>query len=696
MADDKQLSQLISQSLRHRLSREQDQEMQEHLAKNEESRKFAELSKVIQDSLVLGAERCVAGQQTEAHCLSADFKRHMKSSVAEAVRQKLRESQRVENVVSEVARDLAGENSPASDHPHRELASHFQLLRLLGKGGLGNVWMARDTKLNRTLAIKELHPDTLESPQAWERFRREAEITGHLEHPNVVPIYQYGEDRRTGEPFYAMRFVGKRTLADAIVEHHDRVQAGEDCGLGLHRLLSVFLDVCQAIAYAHSRGVIHRDIKPENVALDSFGQVIVLDWGLAKVLEDGELANKMTRLTSRRDSSLNNTLQGDVVGTPLYMAPEQAAGNLDEIDQRTDVYGLGAILFSILTGQAPHENSVDENTPQLATVLQSIAEGETPRASDIKKNLPRELEAICGKAMARKRHLRFDSVPALADAVERWMAGQHGKQVSYDNLRMEGRELRADLQSAVRDLERNVRFMSGLPPIQELIHASTDEETSAWRERLATIFHGLLRANPDYRNVVYSNVTEGQFTELVRVERHSTDATSIRVVPRSRLRTEKASKHFHSLVTKKPDEVLTSLVCDPLCEKEATCLEDVGLAVGVPVYDEKTEEVFGVVMIICNVDQLLRKQMDRRMGAAEIIVACDIFHVMMHAKGGRIMDENLAQPVADVAPDFMPAIEALQTNAEYIDETNADIYGARLWLIPHEHGVMYLLRRKGE
>jgi serine/threonine protein kinase len=686
MADDRQLSQLISKSLRHELSGEEREQVRQHLEQNEESRKFARLSLIIQDSIVQRAERCLSSDDRESFCLSMDVKQRMKDSVKAAAHRQLQESRTAPSAAQAATADPAGSE--------REVSSRFQLLRLLGKGGLGNVWLARDLRLNRTLAIKELHRDSLESEQAWQRFQREAEITGHLEHPNVVPVYQFGEDRRTGEPFYVMRFVGKRTLADAIVEHHDRVAAGEDCGMGLHRLLSVFLDVCQAIAYAHSRGVIHRDLKPENVALDNFGQVIVLDWGLAKVLEDGELANKMTSVASLRDSSLHHTVEGDVVGTPLYMAPEQAAGQLDEIDQRTDVYGLGAILFAILTGQAPHENSVDRSAAELSSVLQSIADGETPRPGRIRRNLPRDLEAICLKAMSRKRHLRFDRVQDLSEAVERWMAGQSDKQASYDNLRMEGRELRADLQSAVRDLERNVRFMSGLPPIQELIHASTEEEHALWRERLASIFHGLLRANPDYRNVVYSQVSEDEFTELVRVERHSQDDTNIRVVPRSRLRTQSASTHFRSLVTKKPGEVLTSLVCDPLCDKEISCPDDVGLCVGVPVYDEKTEDVFGVVMIVGDMNQLLRRQLGRRISAAEVVVACDTMNVMMHARNGQIVDENRARPLAEVATEFVPAIEALQNGAEYIDEVNADIYGARLWFIPQEHGLMYLLRRK--
>ena len=687
MDDDKVISQLISKSLRRKLSDEEQNSVEQHLSNNEESRKFAEISKVIQDSIVLSAEKSME----ESPRLSDDAKNRLRNSLAVAISESQAKARSDDSQEQRIQKQVIDELSAENDG--RELASRFKLIRLLSRGGLGNIWLARDKKLNRVVAIKELHRESLESPQAWERLRREAEITGHLEHPNVIPIYQYGEDRKTGEPFYAMRFVGKRTLTDAIIEHHDRMNAGEVCNMATHRLLSVFLDICQAIAYAHSRGVVHRDLKPDNVALDNFGQVIVLDWGLAKVLEDGELANKMTNFPNLQESTLRQTMQGDVVGTPLYMAPEQAAGDLDNVDDKTDVYGLGAILFSILCGKAPHEKSVDGNVDSLNQVLKTIAESNTPRPGEFCQHVPRELEDICGKAMARKRHLRYKSVTELSEAVELWMAGQSGKQAGYDNLRMEGRELRADLESSVRDLERNVRFMSTLPPIQELIHSS-EADVMVWRERLAKIFHGLLRANPDYRNVLYSRVVDGQYTEIVRVERHSTDASSIRIVPRSRLRTDPCSEHVLALLQHQPDEVRTSLVCDPLCKLEVTCAQDVGLSVGVPVYDDETEEVFGFVMINCDIDQLLQRQMSRRTSAAEMVVACDVFHVMVHSENGQLVEQSISQPVQEVVPHFQHAVDVLQNESEYIDEANSDIYGARVWFISNQHGVMYLLRRK--
>ena len=694
VTDAKKISQLISQSLRQQLTDTDSEMMDEHLKEDSQTRNFKELSKLIQDSVSHGAtevnDSTVAG-------MSEDTKEKMRASVAAATLEKRSLSQAG---LLKASTPPGGRSSTRLGEPGvettRRVSSKFRLIRRLGEGGLGNVWLARDEQLNRNVAVKELNEDALESPQAWRRFHREAEITGQLEHPNIVPIYQFGDDRESGEPFYTMRFVGKRTLADAIVEHHDRISICESDAIALHRLLSVFLDICQAIAYAHSRGVVHRDLKPENVALDNFGQVIVLDWGLAKVTDDCELSYKLTSNATMTDSTMTHSMQGDVIGTPRYMAPEQAAGDLDRINEQTDVYGLGAILFAILTGQAPHDNSA-AGSKQLSQVLKTIVEGDTPVARDLQPCLPSELDDICRKAMAKKPHLRYDGVQELAAAVEKWMAGQSEKSTRYESLRMEGRELRAELQSLVSDLERNTRFMSRLPPIQQLIVAESDKDITDWRDRLATIFQGLLEANPNYKTVVYNRIDGDTFSELVRVERHSREASRIRVVPKSRLRKVKLNDFMSLIAKQKPEEVVTSLVSDPTCESsEEGCEDTVGLVAGVPVFDEQTEEVFGVVMIDCDINSFLRQQMSRNLTAGEAMAACDRFDTMMHYANGGVIDGNQSRPYAEVAPHFSAAVESLQTELEYIDDSDSEIYGARIWLIPNKHGLMYLLRRKAD
>ena len=704
MKNDKHISELISKSLRTRLDDNENQEVEEYLKSNSETRTFAKLSTAIHESVATMGVMAEKGESSIA--MPEGAKSRLKDSVAsflkdpsgfivesvdESALRKTGEFVPVETMADE--RMILGVEGPQSGEV-KKFSSRLRLIRQLGEGGLGSVWLARDEKLRRNVAVKQMNTASMEVPSNWQRFRREAEITGHLEHPNIVPLYQYGIDATTNEPFYAMRFVGKRTLADAIMEYHDRREAGEVRELELHRLLGSFLDVCQAIAYAHSRGVIHRDLKPENVALDNFGQVIVLDWGLAKLVEDSDLINQLPEDSMLEDSALAKTMVGEVIGTPMFMAPEQAAGDLDSIDERTDIYGLGAILFSILTGLAPHESSTrmlpsESKSPTMQEILKWIIESESPRPRDFVPSVPRELEKICMKAMSKKSFARFDSASDLADSVERWIAGQSEKQTRYETMRMEGRELRADMEATVRDLESNARFMLRLPPVQELIQAENDEEVAAWRERLAVIFKGLLSAKPDYQNIAFCRVDGDKFTEIVRVGRVRSEHSTIRAIPKSRLRTAATPEHIQKIIMRNPEEVLSGLVCDPMCE--LSVCDQAMLVAGVPVYDEKTEEPYGVIMIDCDIERVFEKQMSRRLMACEVVAACETHQIMMHNKDRRMLEETRRQPVALALPKFTSAVEALKTQSEYIDETDQEVYGARLWLIPNVHGLMYLL-----
>lgn len=702
MTDDKDLSHLISQSLQGSLEDKDSQALESHLQDSPSARKFAELSRSIQNSAIFGADQAAADEAGEGDepSLSQDVKEKMKASVSGAIEEKLRLSQAgliATNDIASLSKSTRTPLESGADDTILRSTVRFKRTKKIGEGGLGIVWLAQDQRLNRMVAIKQLKDVTLESPAARSRFHREAAITGRLEHPNIVPLYFYGDERGSGAPFYSMRFVGKRTLAQAIEEHHDRVEAGQaDRILGMHRLLSAFLDVCQAIAYAHSRGVVHRDLKPDNIALDNFGQVIVLDWGLAKLLEDGELMQQITISSCENDGLLGSTMANDVVGTPLYMAPEQARGDHDVVNRSTDVYGLGAVLFAILTGQAAHEETIRQNKDAtIKEVLGIIADRNAPDVLEAKPDTPKELSAICRRAMDPKQHLRYESVDDLAAAVERWMAGQNEKQSQYDSVRMEGRELRSHLQSVVNDLERNVRFMSSLPPIPEIIVAAEDDELQTWRERLATIFRGLLRANSNYGSVSYLKIKDNEFSEIVRVERHSSHNYEVRSVPRSRLKSGPATEYMKSVINEYPGDVLTSLACDDSCAHSAGCANEVGLFAGTPVFDGRSEEVFGLVVIGCDINSALSEQLSStRFTASEVVVACDTFHVMAHLKDGAL-EPAKNEPVADRAPHFLPAVEALQTQLEFFDEHNSEVYGCRIWFVDrpdHKHGIIYLLR----
>jgi len=307
----------------------------------------------------------------------------------------------------------------------RSVGARYTLLRKLGQGGLGIVWLARDENLQRYVALKEISREIAPNDAALEHFRREAEITGRLEHPSIVPIYQFGRDEETGKSFYVMRFLGRRTLQDAIAEYHERRDAKLEDSMALHRLLAAFVSVCHAVGHAHARQIIHRDLKPSNVALDEFDQVTLLDWGLAKINDATGLYDVGGRTEPGDLHSMGSTAIGRVIGTPLYMAPEQASGRLEEVDELTDVYGLGGILYAILTGSGPHQATVDSMETRIgaADVLARIVADSITPPTKLTSNVPPELNAICLKALSAKPYLRYGSAAELAEDVQRYIAG---------------------------------------------------------------------------------------------------------------------------------------------------------------------------------------------------------------------------------------------------------------------------------
>ena len=291
--------------------------------------------------------------------------------------------------------------------------SRYTWVSEVGAGGLGKVWLARDNDLSREVALKEIKPGSASS-EAVRRLIKEAQITGQLQHPGIVPVYEVNRDE--GRPFYTMKLVRGDTLSKAIREHHATKQAGAEDPLSERRLLNIFLSICDAIAYAHSRGVIHRDLKPQNVVLGEYGEALVLDWGLARSV--GSEDEDSAPIVVTDDGQTEATQAGQKLGTPAYMSPEQAAGRVQHMDERTDIYGLGAILFEILTGQAPHQSDESDDVASgLTAMLHRIANGETPRVRAIDATIPDELETICATAMARHRDERYQAAKDLSEAV---------------------------------------------------------------------------------------------------------------------------------------------------------------------------------------------------------------------------------------------------------------------------------------
>ncbi len=298
----------------------------------------------------------------------------------------------------------------------------FRVLRPHARGGLGEVFVASDEELQREVALKEIQASHADDPQNRARFLLEAKVTGGLEHPGVVPVYGLGA-YADGRPFYAMRFIRGDSLKDAIRQFHGAEGTWRDVGeraLALRGLLGRFVAVCNAVAYAHSRGVLHRDLKPANVMLGPYGETLVVDWGLAKVVGrpgDGEGSTEQTlRPTVAEGSAL--TQVGAAIGTPGFMSPEQAAGKVDELGPVSDVYSLGATLYCLLTGQPPFAG---EN---IGEVLGQVQKGAFAPPRQVQREVPPALEAVCLKAMALRPGDRYPDPRALANDIERWLADE--------------------------------------------------------------------------------------------------------------------------------------------------------------------------------------------------------------------------------------------------------------------------------
>jgi tetratricopeptide (TPR) repeat protein/tRNA A-37 threonylcarbamoyl transferase component Bud32 len=295
-------------------------------------------------------------------------------------------------------------------------SERYTLSHVHRTGGIGRVWLAHDVALRREVALKELRPDRSSNEAMWTMFLREARITGQLEHPGIVPIYEVGQRPDDKGPFYTMRFIRGQTLAEAADQYHSRLKKGEAGPLELRSLLAAFVGVCNAVGYAHSRGVLHRDLKPQNVVLGAFGEVIVLDWGLARLTGEPEPGPPPMDLGSK--DGLESTRQGHVVGTPAYMSPEQAQGRLDILGPPTDVYGLGAVLLHILTNEPPYSAPTPEEI-QTQVVNDPV---KPPHLRAV--GVPPALDAVCLKALSKKPDDRYESASALADEVQHWLADE--------------------------------------------------------------------------------------------------------------------------------------------------------------------------------------------------------------------------------------------------------------------------------
>jgi serine/threonine-protein kinase len=284
------------------------------------------------------------------------------------------------------------------------LAGRYRVGRRIGKGGMGEVMAARDEQVGRDVAIKRMRSAS-PSERSVARFLREASIQGRLEHPAIVPVHEIGRDR-DGLPFFVMKKLTGTTLSKVIADAELREK------FPLQRVLGAFAEICLAVELAHVRGIVHRDLKPDNILLGDFGEVYILDWGVAKLIgeEDGEFADVSS------GSGEHATAVGTTIGTAGYMSPEQACG-MPDIDGRTDIYALGCMLFEILAGEALH--------PRGPAGMQSALAGPDARPSQRApgREIPPELDGLCVAATAIERKARLASARELGDRVQRFLDG---------------------------------------------------------------------------------------------------------------------------------------------------------------------------------------------------------------------------------------------------------------------------------
>jgi tetratricopeptide (TPR) repeat protein len=307
-----------------------------------------------------------------------------------------------------------------ADDPSRVWPSiRYSEKKLHRIGGVGRVWKATDTELHRKVAYKDLKENIVADPRLRAQFLLEAEITGRLEHPGIVPVYSLGADS-IGRPFYATKFIEGRELEEAIEKYHrsrEEARPGE-LSLALRELVNHLIAVCQTASYAHSRGVVHRDIKPKNILLGQYGETLLVDWGLARALgQPGESSEAgVFPLVPSSGSGSSLTLSGNRSGTRGFIAPEYADGG--RVGIAGDIYSLGATLYHILVGRRPLGDIA------WPIFLEKLKAADFPRPRQVDATIPPALEAVCLKAMATDPKDRYPTATELAGDLTRWLADE--------------------------------------------------------------------------------------------------------------------------------------------------------------------------------------------------------------------------------------------------------------------------------
>ncbi len=286
------------------------------------------------------------------------------------------------------------------------------------RGGMGAILRSLDRDIRRQVAMKVMLDKGSLSKDRIERFIEEAQVTGQLEHPNIVPIHELGIDSR-GKVYFTMKMIHGQSLSEVI----DAIARKDEQALEKYtwtELCNIFLKICDGVAFAHSRGVIHRDLKPDNIMVGEYGEVLVVDWGLAKIRGHADRKSEDVVKTLRSEEDLSKTLDGQVAGTPSYMPPEQAEGEIDKIDERSDIYSLGAVLYEMLSLLPPFRGTTTTE------IIVKVCEGNltAPETLAPSRDIPKELSAICMKAMSHNQTDRYRNVAELSADIRLFFEGR--------------------------------------------------------------------------------------------------------------------------------------------------------------------------------------------------------------------------------------------------------------------------------
>ncbi|MHC5079649.1 MAG: protein kinase domain-containing protein [Planctomycetota bacterium] len=424
--------------------------------------------------------------------------------------------------------------SPGEAGLRKSLGEKYEFKEELGRGGLGKVVEAVDKDFGREVAVKMMLPG--QSTEAVERFLFEGRAAGKLSHPNIVPVHEIGVLKQDqGEaPYFTMTKIVGRDLRE-ILQAWEKGDEDTRKKFNRPRLLRVFQEVCNAIAYAHDHGVIHRDLKPANVMVGEYGEVFVVDWGLAKVLgPKEEKVGAITRaLEGKPGDTPQLTIDGQVMGTPAYMPPEQAKGRIAEIDERSDIYSLGAILYEILTFHPPFSGETAHKV--ISRVLTEDVTPPSLRISQITKQavssgnalsvdaIPSELDDIVLRALSKDKSKRYSTAGALADDIQHYLEGEKERERNHQMAMSKVAEsrslvktmgkLREELRLAEKESEEAQREMKPYWPIdqKEGYWAAQDRVEALRREIVETFtkagntLHealGFERMNPEARSAM--------------------------------------------------------------------------------------------------------------------------------------------------------------------------------------------------